>query len=236
MVATLTEALAEFQAKPPTLVKNRSGQVGNQKTRYADLVEVNDKVLSRLNELGVIYICAPTRLDDGQFVLEYRLIHVESKDEITGRYPLKLSENPQQMGSAITYARRYVLLSLTGVAAEDEDDDGQAATGQRTARRAPQNRQQRTDAAPAGQQVRRQAPAGGPPLPGENPDGITQPQQALMHKILNDLGRGDRAAGLAYISEVLGREVTTTKEMTKADAKQVIDQLQKDVESQEPPA
>ena len=231
---TLAEALAEFQADPPTLVKNRAGQVGNQRTRYADLVEVNEKVLTRLSQLGVIYTTAPTLDDDGKFVLVYELEHVASKTKAGGRYPLKLSDNPQSMGSAITYARRYALLAMTGVAAEDEDDDGHGANGHRTAQR-----QQRPQPAPTGQATaqRAQRPAATPPpLPGENDNGITQPQQGLLHKLLNDIGKGERDAGLGYISAALGRPITTTKDLTKADAKQVIDRLQDDLKKQEQPA
>lgn len=38
-------------------------------------------------------------------------------------------QNPQGIGSCITYARRYTLQSVLGIAAEDEDDDGNAASG-----------------------------------------------------------------------------------------------------------
>jgi hypothetical protein len=234
MAATISEVLLELQADPPVLVKDKKGQVGNQKTKYADLVQVNEQVLSRLNKLGVIYTCTPTLDDEGKFVLAYELEHVESKTAKTGRYPLKLADNPMQMGSAITYARRYVLLAITGIAAEDEDDDGHGAAGHRTAQR-----QQRQQPAPTGQATaqRAQRPAATPPpLPGENASGITQPQQGLLHKLLNDIGKGERDAGLGYISGVLDRDIATTKDLTKADAKQVIDRLQDDLKKQGQPA
>ncbi|MEU7677921.1 ERF family protein [Micromonospora taraxaci] len=235
MAATISEVLLELQADPPVLVKDKKGQVGNQKTKYADLVQVNEQVLSRLNELGVIWSCLPTLTDEGKFVLEYELEHVASATKKVGRWPLRQSDNPQQMGSATTYGRRYALLAVTGIAAEDEDDDGRAAAaGGRTAQR-----QQRPQAAPTGQATaqRAQRPAAAqPPLPGENPNGITQPQQGLLHKLLNDMGKGERDAGLGYISTVLRRDVTTTKDLTKADAKQVIDRLQDDLKKQEQPA
>lgn len=232
MAANISEVLLELQADPPVLVKDKKGQVGNQKTKYADLVQVNEQVLSRLNKLGVIYTCTPTLDDEGKFVLAYELEHVESKTSKTGRYPLKLSENPMQMGSAITYARRYVLLAITGIAAEDEDDDGRAASGHRTAQRA-QQPQRPAPEQPTAQRGQRPA---GPPLPGEHPDGITQAQQSLLHVLLGQVGKAQREAGLGYISGVLDREITTTKELTKSDAKRVIDHLQAAVDKQEQPA
>jgi hypothetical protein len=59
------------------------------------------------------------------FVLAYRLGHVDG-GEICGFYPLGTG-TPQQLGSAITYARRYCLCAVTGVAPGGEDDDGAQA-------------------------------------------------------------------------------------------------------------
>ncbi|NYT96305.1 ERF family protein [Salinispora sp. H7-4] len=217
----IISALAEFQAKPPTLTKNKAGH----QSKYADLAQVNEQVLARLNELGIVYTCAPTLADENKFVLAYELVHVTSGEKLAGRYPLKLSENPQQMGSAITYARRYVLLSLTGVAAEDEDDDGQAASGRRTAQRAMPSRQSAAPARerPTAQRAQRPAP---PPLPDGDAGGITPKQQNLLHLLLGKVGKANREAGLGHISDVLEREITSTKELSRDDARRVIDHLQ----------
>ncbi|MGW3808830.1 ERF family protein [Micromonospora sp. NPDC005113] len=223
MAANISEVLLDLQADPPVLVKDKKGQVGNQKTKYADLVQVNEQVLSRLNKLGVIYTCTPTLDDDGKFVLAYELEHVESKTAKTGRYPLKQADNPMQMGSAITYARRYVLLAITGIAAEDEDDDGHAASGQRTAQRAAQPRQQAE--APAARTAQRAPrPAAAPPLPGETAGGIKEAQRGKLHASLRDAGF-DRAGGLARVSKAIGRDITSTSELTVTEASTAIDAL-----------
>lgn len=235
---TLDEVLLAFQANPPTLVKDRKGQVGHQKTKYADLVQVNAVVLSELNKFGVIYKTKPTvRAEDPKFVLAYELKHVPSGTAESGEYPLKLSENPMQMGSAITYARRYVLLALTGVAAEDEDDDGQTAAG-RYAQRAAQPRQQ--PAAAAGRQTAQRAarPARSsgtpPPLPGEDDDAEGRARRR-MFALLRDAGLGDRGEGLAYLGDVIGRPVESTKDLTAAELTTVIDRLVAFIAQQEPP-
>ncbi|MGW5556896.1 ERF family protein [Micromonospora sp. NPDC003944] len=232
---TLNEALAAFQVDPPVLTKNRDGQVGNQRTKYADLVQVNKQVLARLNELGVIYTTAPTLLDDNRFVLQYELLHVPSGEKMGGRYPLKLSENPQQMGSAISYARRYVLLALTGVAAEDEDDDGQAASGRRYAQRAQQPRQQHGDDRPTAQRAARQA--GGPALPGESSPGaggISEAQSRKLHACLREAGISTRDEALLYISDVLDKPIESTAQLSKSEAARVIDRLERFIAQQEP--
>lgn len=232
MATNLAEALLELQAKPPVLTKNKAGH----QSKYADLVQVNEQVLSRLNELGVIWSCLPNFTEDGKFVLEYELEHVASATKKSGRWPLKLSDNPQQMGSATTYGRRYALLAVTGIAAEDEDDDGQAASGRRTAQRAPQARREPAAPAPERNTAQRAQRPAGPPLPGEDGDGITPRQQSLLHVLLGKVGKSEREAGLGYISDVLEREITSTKQLSKADAKRVIDHLQATVDKQGQPA
>lgn len=59
-----------------------------------------------------------------------RLVHTEGEYIEDGGVPLICDNksNPQKMGSAIAYARRYGLMALVGSAGTDEDDDGQAAT------------------------------------------------------------------------------------------------------------
>lgn len=231
--ATLAEALSEFQKNPPVLTKNRSGQVGNQRTRYADLVQVNTQVLARLNELGFIYITSPTLVDgSNQFVLQYELKHVPSGEALAGRYPLKLSENPMQMGSAITYARRYVLLALTGVAAEDEDDDGQAASGRRTAQRANQPRQQPDDRATAQRAPR---PAG-PALPGDGAGGLSPAQRGMVQALFGKVGVQDRSARLNVAAQLVGRKLESANELTRAEASALIDTLDKASKADEPAA
>ena len=55
--------------------------------------------------------------------------------------------------------------------------------------------------------------------------GITGPQQKKLHALLNEKGLGDRDLGLGFISQALGRDVETTKTLTKAEAGAVIEAL-----------
>jgi hypothetical protein len=223
---SLDEALLQLQSDPPVLTKSKAGQVGNQKTKYADLVEVNKVVLARLNQLGVIWKCLPTMAGE-RFVLRYTLTHVPSGEFQTGDYPLNLSD-PQKMGSAITYARRYALLAVTGIAAEDEDDDGAAAAGHNYAQRA----QRQQAAAPAGRTGQRaQRPRGGQPaLPGEDPTGpVGQDQHRHMHALWRELGYdGDenREKRIGITARLAGLEaLDSSADLTRAQAAAVIDGL-----------
>src|SRR4051812_44068306 len=97
------------------------------KSKYADLGSVMEVVKDPLNAEG-ISILQPVSSRDGSHYVETLLLH-ESGEYIASE-ALKLELNKtdmQQLGSAITYARRYTLQSLLSIPAED--DDGEGAVG-----------------------------------------------------------------------------------------------------------
>jgi hypothetical protein len=51
------------------------------------------------------------------------LVHAETGERIESRYPVRCKDpqDPQKVGGAVTYARRYALLALLGLAPEDDD-------------------------------------------------------------------------------------------------------------------
>lgn len=159
---SLDTALAAFQAELPRVGKDSTAQVRSEKGsysyRYADLSEISPIVLPLLARHGMSWSTRPTFIGEGlfsgepRFVLHYRLAHT-SGDCIEGHYPLPAAgSSPQVLGSYITYARRYALLAVTGVAPGGDDDDAAAATAaaaQRDTRARPQPAQpaQQTPAA-----------------------------------------------------------------------------------------
>lgn len=213
----IDEAILLIQQNPPVLVKDKAGQVGNQKTKYANLEQVNEKVLPRLNELGVIYVCLPNLQEDTRFALEYELLHVKSGTAKRGKYALKLSEQPMQMGSAITYARRYALLAALGIVAEDEDDDAGAGRGsaQRQAKRATPEQQG---------QVAQRRPSG-PPLSSDNL--LTDGQLTKIQVLFREKGLLNPDRKKAFMENVIGHPLESTKHLTKVEAAKVIDALEK---------
>lgn len=130
---TLAEALARVQAEIPEVIKTEEAKVksdkGDYKYSYADLSAVTRAILPMLGRVGLSWVTLPT-VQDGKFMLVYRLMHA-SGDFIEGSYPLPAGLSPQQTGSAITYARRYCLCSVTGVAPSDDDDAAEAQAAYR---------------------------------------------------------------------------------------------------------
>ena len=100
------------------------------KSKYADLASVIDAAKKPLSDNG---LSVAQNLDtdaNGNVILITMLLH-SSGEFITGSYPVRpVKTDPQSMGSAITYARRYAFSAITGIAADD--DDGNAASSQKT--------------------------------------------------------------------------------------------------------
>jgi hypothetical protein len=226
----IDEAILALQKLNLTVKKTAEGALrAGRADKYADLGEYNRVVLTALNDLGVIWTCLPT-LSGENFVLAYSLKHVPSGTEKVGEFPLPKSE-PQKMGSAITYGRRYALGAVTGVTAEGEDDDGNVASGRQQAQRAAQQgrRQQPADGQPV--QRAQRSNAGRPALPGEDPNGKVDPKQMRhMHALWNELGYGgdeNRDTRLARTGNILGIQVNSSADLTREQADRVIAALVK---------
>lgn len=136
-------ALAAFQAELPKIGKENTAKVDSDRGRgytyqYADLSDISPEVLPKLAQHGLSWTCRPMLTHDGKFVLRYALMHT-SGEVIEGDWPLpNPSSTSQVLGSAVTYARRYALGAVTGIAPGGEDDDGAAhgAAHNRAAERA----------------------------------------------------------------------------------------------------
>jgi hypothetical protein len=123
----LAAAMAKAQTQIKAAIKDTTGQIGqNRAYKYADLASVWDACKKALSENGIAVIQKPD-FNGSDMWLETMLLH-SSGDCITGRYPLRPTQDtPQAYGSALTYARRYSLSSMVGIVT-DEDDDGAAGS------------------------------------------------------------------------------------------------------------
>lgn len=98
------------------------------KSRYATLAQVRDTVTPVLAKHG-LGIIQGSQMLDGAAVITTRLVH-KSGQWIESAYPFTIGK-PQEMGSAMTYARRYGLSAICNIASEEDDDgnEGQKLEG-----------------------------------------------------------------------------------------------------------
>lgn len=123
-IGKLAEALSKCQGD----LKNAAKSTANPfyKSKYADLAECWDTIRPALSKHGLCVVQTHVGNDPNVVTLQTQLIH-SSGQWIRGTLTMKPAKNdPQGIGSATTYARRYGLAAIVGLA--QEDDDGNAAT------------------------------------------------------------------------------------------------------------
>lgn len=99
------------------------------KSKFADLPSVINASRPALAKHGLSVNHFTDVNESGHIILICQLNH-SSGQWMRGTYPINPVKNdPQGIGSAITYAKRYTYSAITGVAAIGEDDDGNAAAG-----------------------------------------------------------------------------------------------------------
>lgn len=134
-IAKLAEALAKAQGEMKAAFKNRENPFF--KSKFADLESVWDACREPLSKNG-LSVSQPTRIDaNGKLILSTMLLH-SSGEWISSELPINPVKNdPQGIGSAISYMKRFGLSAVVGVATSDvektdethEDDDGESAVG-----------------------------------------------------------------------------------------------------------
>ena len=119
---SIAAALAAAQSEMGKALKESNNP--HFRSKYADLGNVMDACMPALSKNGIALI-QPTGEDENGRYVETVLIHT-SGESLRCRVPLIVSKNDMQgYGSAVTYARRYGLMAMAGIA--PEDDDGNAA-------------------------------------------------------------------------------------------------------------
>lgn len=128
---SLYEGLLAVQRSAPALQRDSINP--HFRNKYISLDSLMPQILPLLNENGLVLLQFPSYIDSpgtGEIIpaLTTTIAHAGSKEKVEATMPLILDkQNSQGQGSAITYARRYAVLAILGLVA-DQDDDGQQAS------------------------------------------------------------------------------------------------------------
>jgi hypothetical protein len=124
----MLEKISKIQKEMGVLVKDT--QAYNYK--YVDLAQIQEKLNPLLEEHKLV-LTQPLQIDSqGKTYLNTIINDLGSKEKLESAIYLPDNVEPQKMGSAITYYRRYSLLSLLNLTTED--DDGASASNIRNNR------------------------------------------------------------------------------------------------------
>lgn len=141
----IMNAIHSVQQNAGTVSKATKGQVGTRTYRYANLIDTWDAVKGLMGREKLVVIQSPTIGDSdsgavqtvGRNFFTTKIIHVESSEWIEETMEMILQRSdPQGIGAAITYYRRYMLTSMLGLIPDDDNDakDHRLATAQQKQR------------------------------------------------------------------------------------------------------
>lgn len=122
-IKEIAAALSKAQALIIGAVKDKTNP--HFKADYADLSSVWEACRKPLTDNG-LSVAQGTESEDGRVGVTTILMHSSGQWMRSTLFMRPTKDDPQGAGSCITYARRYALAAMVGVA--PEDDDGNAAT------------------------------------------------------------------------------------------------------------
>jgi hypothetical protein len=127
-IGKIAAALGSLQAELEPVSKDKMNP--HFRYKYADLPSIMGYLLPLMSKNGLSVTQVPDVGESGELLVETVVMHV-SGEFLSGRVRMPLAKNdPQGVGSAITYARRYAICAMVGLVS-DEDDDANAASGQK---------------------------------------------------------------------------------------------------------
>ncbi|WP_427007166.1 ERF family protein [Pseudarthrobacter sp. H2] len=123
--ADIAKALVALQAEVQGLGKTAKND--HFKNTYAPLDEVMDAALPLLTKNKLSLMQWPITVGTEHF-LHSVLLHESGASMQSDVKLLLVKQDPQGLGSALTYTRRQTVMAILGLSAKDEDDDGNKAS------------------------------------------------------------------------------------------------------------
>lgn len=113
----LFKALGQFREQVSAVKKDADNPF--YKSKYADLNSILEVIKNPLlvSGIAISHNCKHT---ESGFIVVTTLAHIESGEHIESEFPV-FGNKPQEIGSSMSYARRYNLLALLDIPTEDDD-------------------------------------------------------------------------------------------------------------------
>lgn len=124
--AAIAKALVAIQADVRAMGKTAKND--HFKNTYAPLDEVMDTALPLLTKNKLSLMQWPITVGTEHF-LHTVLAHESGVSMQSDTKLLLTRQDPQSLGSALTYERRQTVMAILGLSSKDEDDDGNKASG-----------------------------------------------------------------------------------------------------------
>ena len=131
------EAIFNVQHAVGIIKRESTGSTGNRNYKYTSLDKVWEAAQGALKDQKLAVTQAPTAGEHGGNYFQTTIYHIESGQSVTQKMQMVIvKDDPQSIGSAITYYRRYMLLSMLGLITVDDSDavEHKLATAQQKAK------------------------------------------------------------------------------------------------------
>jgi hypothetical protein len=199
-IKEIATALCKFQAE----VKNPSNSAVNPffKSKYAPLNEILNDVRPLLAKHGLSVLQMPS--SDGQDVIVTTLL-MHTSGEWIESCPLTMrpvKNDPQGIGSTITYGRRYALSAILGISSEDDDDGNEASN--RTSK--PQKADDKAKSAPKNDKPVMDAL-------------ITEKAMKALHALGKEKGMSHD--DISHLASITFENIESLNDLTEAQARQL---------------
>lgn len=202
-----TREFSQFQSELPEVVKDKKvlNKDGTLRYQYASLdsILVAIKPLLTKHKLSITF---KTQVNNDSITVTCVVKHIAGHSEETS-FTLPIDDSPhiskiQRYGSTLTYARRYALSLALGLLSTDEDNDGNVDTTIQTNKENENNQKNQEEM-------------------------ITEAQMKALFALLKDKTKDEK---LQIASSILGRQVNSSKELTKREASKIIETLKNEKE------
>ena len=201
-VTEIFKALVKAQGETKNATKDAENPYFGSK--YADLSSIIEATKKPLSDNGLAVIQSPST-EQGSVTITTRIIHISGQWIESSLTFVVQKSDPQSIGSAITYGRRYTWAAMLGIT--QEDDDGNGGSDQKPDPKGNQNR--------TGNQTK--PGAGKPPLNTGNPGAGKPKEKGKIEGALAAINGAKDIAALDKVKEQLERRAWTAQEEIQID-------------------
>ena len=128
--SSLNKKFMQVLNEVPNFSTDETANAGNRTYKYLNLATLlkNIKPIFEKHDIAFSQKVAFDGTGDGRQILGTveTVIFDENEQQTVCSYPFFVTGDPQQVGSAITYARRYSLTTVLGIFPDKDDDGGYA--------------------------------------------------------------------------------------------------------------
>lgn len=139
-INNLSNKFMQVLNEVPNFVTDETAQAGNRTYKYLNLATILKTIKPVFEKHGLAFSQSVTFDNAGesrQVIGTVKTIIFDNEEQMVAcSYPFFVTGDPQQVGSAITYARRYSLYAVLGIFPDKDDDGAYAKQRYETADRA----------------------------------------------------------------------------------------------------